>query len=51
MIGIAKLLTQHGQSLEGVRDLHFMGHAHAAVQLHRFLTDMTDGITDPQLGG
>ena len=33
VIGVAELLRDHGESPERMADLHFVGHAHAAVQL------------------
>ena len=40
MVRIAKALRDHGQAAEGVGDLQFLGHAHAAVQLNGFLADL-----------
>jgi hypothetical protein len=51
VVRVAKLLTQHGQPLEGVRHLHFLGHAHATVELDRLLTYVAYGVTDVELGG
>ena len=38
------------QALEVVRRRQFVGHAHAAVQLHRLLADEARGLADPRLG-
>lgn len=40
MIRIAKALRDHGRAPKGVGDLQFLGHAHAAVQLHGLLADL-----------
>src|SRR5690606_24062932 len=50
MLGVAELLRDHRQPLEGVRHLHFLRHAHAAVQLDRLLADVACRVGDLDLG-
>ena len=50
-IHIAELLRDHGQTPEGVRDLHFLGHTHAPMQLDGLLRDLPAGVGDLDLGG
>src|SRR5207253_2258452 len=49
MIDVAQLARDHGQAAEGVAYLELVAHAHAAVQLHRFLADAARGIGDLDL--
>ena len=49
MIGVAELLRDHRQPPKRVADLQLIAHAHAAVQLNCFLSDMTAGIGDLDL--
>src|SRR5438309_8758949 len=51
MIGVAELLRRHGQPPEAVAYLQLLAHAHAAVQLHRFLADVTRAVGDLDLRG
>lgn len=47
----AELELQSGEPLEVVADRQLLGHAHAAVQLHRLLPDEPAGLADDRLGG
>src|SRR3954465_9001810 len=51
IIGIAEHVLDHGEPLEVVADLGLHGHADAAVQLNRLLTDEFSGLADLNLGG
>src|SRR4030081_695195 len=44
MIGVAELLRDHCQPAKRMADFQLIAHAHAAVQLNRFLSDMAAGI-------
>ena len=48
--GIAELDVDGGNPLEVMADIQFVGHAHAAVELHRLVGDEPAGITDLRLG-
>ena len=50
MIDITKLSVDHGQALEVVPNVEFVGHAHAAMQLNRLLSNETTGLTDLNFG-
>ena len=39
VIGVAEQRVDHGQALEIMADGELVGHAHAAMQLHRRLAD------------
>src|SRR5262245_37755013 len=49
MVRVAELLPDHRQAAERVRDLQLLAHAHAAVQLDRFLADMAACVGDLDL--
>ncbi len=51
VVGVAKGVLDHGQPLEVVADLGFLGHADAAVELDRLLADELAGLADLHLGG
>src|SRR6267143_4376369 len=51
MIGVAELPRRHGQPPEAVAQLQLLAHAHAAVQLHRFLADVARAVGDLDLRG
>src|SRR5882724_8590673 len=51
VVGVAKAVFDHGQPLEVVPDLGFLGHADAAVKLDRLLADELAGLADLHLGG
>src|SRR4051794_8735289 len=46
VVCIAKLLRDHRKTAERMADLHLFGHAHAAVQLDRFLAHVPRRIGD-----
>src|SRR5258708_37729077 len=48
--GIAELDVEGGNSLEVMADIQFVGHAHAAMELHRLVGNEPAGITDLRLG-
>ena len=50
MIDIAVQRIEHGQPLEVMADIQFLGHADATMNLHRFLADRTPGLADLHLG-
>src|SRR2546430_12573731 len=50
VVGVAKGVFDHGQPLEVVADLGFLGHADAAVKLDRLLADELAGLADLHLG-
>src|SRR5690606_20695502 len=45
-VGVAELAFDHGDALEVVADIEFVGHAHAAVDLHGVLADELAGLAD-----
>src|SRR4051812_11642530 len=51
VVGVAKGVFDHGQPLEVVADLGFLGHADAAMKLDRLLADELQGFSDLHLGG
>ena len=51
VLNIAVQHVQHGEALEVVADIQFIGHAHAAMDLHRLLADEAAGLADLHLGG
>ena len=51
MIDAAVKRVDHGEALEIVADIQFVGHAHAAVHLHRALADEAAGLADLHLCG
>jgi len=51
MVGIAELLRERRQPPERVAHLHLVAHAHAAMQLNRFLADRSAGLGNSHLGG
>ena len=51
VVGVAKGVFDHGQPLEVVADLGFLGHADAAVKLDRLLADEFQRLADLHLGG
>ena len=51
VVGVAELLRDHRQAPERVAHLQLLAHAHAAVQLHRFLADVAAGVGDLDLRG
>ena len=50
MVDIAVERIEHGQPLEVMADIEFVGHAHAAMKLHRLLADEAAGLADLHLG-
>ena len=44
MIDITEHGIDHGEALEVVTDIEFLGHAHATMQLHRILADETSRL-------
>src|SRR5436305_13769080 len=48
--GIAELDVDGRNSLEVMADVQFVGHAHAAMKLHRLVSDEPAGIADLRLG-
>src|SRR5258706_16128684 len=48
--GIAELDVDGRNPLEVMADIQFVGHAHAAVGLHRLVGNEPAGITDLRLG-
>ena len=50
VVGVAKGVFDHGQPLEVVADLGFLGHADAAVKLDRLLADELQRLADLHLG-
>ena len=50
MVGVAEFARQHRQAAKGVAHLELFAHAHATVQLHRFLADVARGVGDLDLG-
>src|SRR5262245_59926175 len=51
VVSVAEHRIDHGDALEVVADLVLHGHADAAMQLDRALTDDTTGASDLHLGG
>src|SRR6516225_720145 len=51
MIYITPLARDDGEAAEGVAHLELVAHAHAAVQLHRFLAHLARGVADLDLRG
>ena len=51
VVGVAKLLFDHGQAFEVVAALVFHGHADAAMQLDGLLADEAGAAADLDLGG
>src|SRR5439155_24476853 len=51
VLGVAEGLADHGEPAEGVAHLELLAHAHAAVELHRLLTDVTAAVAHLDLGG
>ena len=51
IVGIAEGQIDHGQPLEVVAHDEFVHHAHAAVHLHRMLTDQPPRLPDIGFGG
>src|SRR5690606_29597674 len=49
-IGTAHAQLEGQQPTEAVADVEFVGHAHAAMQLHRLLPDPARGLADQRLG-
>ena len=49
MIGVAELPGDHGEAAEAVAHLELVAHAHAAVQLYRFLADVARAVGDLDL--
>src|SRR2546423_15195449 len=47
VIGVAEGLRDRRESPERVADLQLLGHAHAAVHLHRLLAHVTGGVGAP----
>src|SRR5262245_26965281 len=50
-VGAAERQLDRQQALEPVAELQLVGHADAAVQLHRLLRDETAALPDHHLGG
>src|SRR6266568_9270996 len=50
VLGVAEGLADHGEPTERVADLELLGHAHAAVQLHRFLAHVAARVGYLDLG-
>ena len=46
VVHITELGVDHGQPLEEVADIQLFCHAHATMQLHRFLTDEPTGFAN-----
>src|SRR5687768_15784541 len=49
VIDVAEAPRERGQTAERMAYLQLLGHAHAAVELHRFLAHMARGVGDPDL--
>ena len=46
VIDIAELRIDHRQTFEIVPNVELIGHAHAAMELNRLLTNETPGLAD-----
>jgi hypothetical protein len=49
-VGVAELAFDHRHAFEEMADIEFVGHAHAAVDLHGFLADQLARLADLHLG-